>query len=106
MKDIKDIKQDLKDIRYFYSRKSFFESESPLEIGQNEVIKKASKYNEIIKLAPPRLYDLYVSLYVQNCTQETISIKWGYTLEHICRLNAKLVKYLFENLNKEVNENV
>lgn len=53
------------------------------------------------KLAPPRLYDLYVSLYLQNNTQESLSDKLGYTFETISRLHSKLLRFLKEQFDKK-----
>ena len=93
MKTIKNVREDLKNIRYFYSRKELFEKAS-VSVGQNATFEIAQQYNEIICSAPPRLYDLYVSLYLQNNTQDSLSDKLGYTTEHISRLNGQLVKFL------------
>jgi len=105
MIDKNKIRQDLKDIRYYYGRKAIFDSVAS-GIGKNEIVDKLEIYNEVIRQAPPRLYDLYVCLYVQNCTQETVSDKWGYTIEHICRLNSKLIDFIYKNIKKEGEANV
>lgn len=98
---ISEIRKDLKDIRYYFSRQNVFDKAFNY-VGQNSVLEKISKYNEAICSAPPKLYDLYVSLYTENHTQDTLSFKLGYTTETISRLNTKLVKF-FEKAfqNKE-----
>lgn len=88
-----EIRNDLKDIRYYYSRKEVFDKALD-SVGKSTIIEKIEKYNEAIKTASPRLYDLYVSLYLNNNTQESLADKLGYTLEHISRLNSSLVKFL------------
>lgn len=88
-----EIRNDLKDIRYYFSRKEVFDKALD-SVGKSVIIEKIDKYNEAIKTAPPRLYDLYVSLYLNNNTQESLADKLGYTLEHISRLNSGLVKFL------------
>lgn len=95
------IKEDLKDIRYYYSRKELFEKASTYSVGKNNILDKIEKYNDVICSAPPRLYDLYISLYLQNHTQESLSEKLGYTFEYISRLNTQLVKYLKEQFEKQ-----
>lgn len=87
------IRNDLKDIRYYYARKQMFD-EAMECTGKTEIVEKAQKYNDLIKKAPPRLYDLYVSLYLQNNTQETLADKLSYTPEYIQILNKKLLKFL------------
>lgn len=68
--------------------------------GENKVIEKVKLYNQIIQIASPKLYDLYVSLYIDCHTQESLSDKLGYTPEYIQMLNKKLLKFLQTNLNK------
>ena len=68
--------------------------------GENKIVKKVKLYNQIIQDASPKLYDLYVSLYIDCHTQESLSDKLGYTPEYIQMLNKKLLKFLQENLNK------
>lgn len=100
MKTAENIREDLKNIRYYYSRKEVFDRAS-ISVGQNSTLETIQKYNEAICSAPPRLYDLYVSLYLQNNTQDSLSMKLGYTVEHISRLNGQLVKFLqkeFQNM--------
>lgn len=65
------------------------------------IIEKLDIYNKAICLAPPRLYDLYISLYLQNNTQDSLSEKLGYSIEHISRLNSQLVKFFEKELNKK-----
>ena len=87
------IRADLKEIRYYYERKEVFESAIG-GIGLNEVLNKVKRYNLAVQSAPPRLYDLYISLYIKNYTQEGLSIELGYTPEHIRRLNKRLLLFL------------
>ena len=86
------IREDLKDIRYYYSRKAMFEKASA-SVGENSILKKINNYNALIRLASPRLYDLYVSLYLENNTQESLSDKLGYSVEYISKLNSQLIKF-------------
>ena len=95
-----EIRKGLKNIRYYYSRQSVFDKITDT-IGQNVIIDKLDIYNKAICLAPPRLYDLYVSLYLQNNTQDSLSEKLGYSIEHISRLNSQLVKFFEKELNKK-----
>ena len=94
------IREDLKDIRYYYSRKAMFEKASA-SVGENSILKKIETYNRLVRLAPPRLYDLYVSLYLENNTQESLSDKLGYSVEYISKLNSQLIKFFKTNIDKE-----
>ena len=95
------IREDLKDIRYYYMRKEVFDSASS-KTGVNIVISKVSKYNNAIQKASPKLYDLYVSLYIDCHTQESLSDKLGYTPEYVQMLNKKLIKFLQSELSGDM----
>jgi hypothetical protein len=89
--------EDLKNIRYYYSRKEVFEDASS-SVGKNSITEIIEKYNKAVCSASPRLYDIYVSLYLHNNTQESLSVKLGYTFETISRLNSQLLKFLQKQL--------
>lgn len=97
---IEQIKEDLNEIKYYYSRKEFFDKAST-NIGINKILEKVALYNEIICLAKPRLYDIYVSLYLQNETQSSLSDKLCYSREYIYKLNKQLVKFFHEQISKK-----
>ena len=92
-----EIREDLKDIRYYYSRKDAFE-DAENTIGTNAVLQKVNRYNAIVQLAPPKLYDIYNGLYVQNYTQEALAFEIGYTSVYIQYLNKKLLFFLQEKM--------
>lgn len=96
---VEQIRNDLKDIQYYYSNKEIFEMAAK-EIGTNYICDLATKYNKVIRNAPPRLYDLYVRMYLMNKTQETIAIETNYSWQTIA-LNCKnLMEFLYKELNK------
>lgn len=98
MTSLDKIREDLKNIRYYYSRKQIFEEGVPL-VGKNNILDIVEKYNKAVCLAPPRLYDLYMCLYIENGTQESVAEYLGYSPEYIRLLNKKLVKYFKEYLD-------
>ena len=100
---IKEIKKDLSDIRYYYSRKKALD-EAFRNIGYNSVIKTVELYNELIKDANPKLCDLYVSLYINNHTQESLADAMCYTRETVNLMNKKLLLYFQSKLNEEGGE--
>ena len=81
------------EIRYYYSRKKQFDKASN-EAPSGSVFEKVRKYNQAIGFAPARLYDLYVSLYMNNLTQEALAHELGFTPEYIQQLNKKLLLFL------------
>lgn len=94
------IREDLKDLRYYYARKEKFD-EATKYTGENAIVKKAEKYNCAVKMASPKLYDLYVSLYIKSHTQESLSDELCYSQEYVQYLHKKLLKFLQENLKEE-----
>ena len=92
-----EIRKDLKEIRYYYSRKEMFDKAFK-EVASNVIYEKVCKYNEAVKYAPPQLFDLYISLYVKGMTQEVFAYEFCYTPEHIQRLNKKLLFFLQSKL--------
>lgn len=96
---LEQIREDLKDVRYYYTRKNIFD-EAGRTVGVNSIVGKVIKYNEAIKAASPKLYDLYVCLYVKNYTQEGLSIELNYTPEYIQMLNKKLLLFLQKVITK------
>ena len=99
--ELNKIREDLKDIRYYYTRKSMFDKASA-SVGENTILNKIEKYNSLVRLAPPRLYDIYVSLYLDNNTQESLSDKLGYSVEYISKLNGQLVRFFQKTIKEEV----
>ena len=93
MLSLNAIREDLKDIRYYYARKKMFD-EAFKCTGENTIIEKVQIYNEAMTTASPKLYDLYYSLYIKNHTQESLSDELCYTPEYIQMLNKQLLKFL------------
>ncbi len=100
MKTIEDIRKDLKNIKYYYSRKDKFEK-AISSVGENKILDLIKIYNEAVCYAPPRLYDLYVSLYMDNNTQFSLSEKFGFTVEYMSKLHRQLVAFLYKKLANE-----
>jgi hypothetical protein len=93
MLSIKKIREDLRDIRYYYSKQKMFDAAAKTVV-QSSVLNKVDMYNQAVKDAPARLYDLYVSLYVNNNTQDGLAHVWHYSPDYIKQLNKQLCEYL------------
>ena len=52
------IRSDLKEIRYYYSRKAMFDECKNIVIGSS-IMEKVRRYNEAVKTAPPRRFLVY-----------------------------------------------
>ena len=85
------IREDLKNIRFYYSRREIFEN-GESQIGGSAFYPIVQKYNQAIREAPPRLYDLYVSLYIFNQTQKDFAAKSCITPEYVQVMHRRLVK--------------
>lgn len=98
MNDLEKVREDLKDIRYYYAHKEVFERASAEQIVNN-VIRKAERYNRAMEQAPPILFDLYFSLYIQNNTQAAFAYDRDYSVNYIKDLNNSLCDYIRRALN-------
>lgn len=104
MKDLNTIRKELKDIRYYYSRKSTLDKALEILPEQSEIMKLINLYNKIMRTASPKLYDIYYSLYIKNHTQESLSYELGYSEDYVYRANRKLLLFLQEEFNKGITE--
>ncbi len=93
MLQLDKLRSDLKEIRYYYSRKALFDESSQC-VAPNAVLEKVRKYNAAVRTAKPILYDLYISLYVKGYTQEGLSVELSYTPEYIQMLHKQLLLFL------------
>lgn len=99
---IEEIRQDLKDIRYYYEMSDLFKNGAKI-IPPIAVLEKVAKYNKVVESAPVKLYILYVSLYINNNSQVTLADDWGLTADYIKKLNTKLCEFFKKEFDKEEN---
>ena len=92
-----EIRNDLKDIRYYYSMERLFLSGENV-IRAEDVIEKVKHYNAVMSKAPAKLYAVYLGLYVNNNSQAALAEDWGYTERYVRRLSDKLCGYLERSL--------
>lgn len=86
--------------KIYCARKKMFE-EASARVGQSSVLEKVETYNKCICEAPPRLYDIYVSLYLTGNSQDSLAEYLGYSVEYISKLNSQLIRYFQTHLGKE-----
>lgn len=103
MLTLNQIRNDLKDIRYYYSRKELFDK-SFEDTGKNHILETVQKYHNAVLSAPIKLYDLYTSLYINNNTQEVLAEDLCFTPEYVQKLNKKLLKFLQDKFSEIENE--
>lgn len=87
------VRRDLKDIRYYYARKSILDSVKG-DVGINKVRSMVDRYNKIILNAPLYLFDLYVCLYVKGYTQDKLAVELNVSSQYVHSQNKKLVEFL------------
>lgn len=97
MLSLKQIKQDLRDIRYYYSKQKAFDGLAD-SVGENDVAEKAAMYNRAMRKAPIKLYDVYISLYINNNTQEALAFDWDLSNDYIRKMNKSLCEFLQRQL--------
>ena len=100
MKTVEIVREELSDIRHYYANIKDFERVSAV-IGKPYTLEMVERYNQIVRKAPIKLFNLYVCLYMDNNSQETVSIDWGYSVGYIKVLNKKLYDFFIEEFNKE-----
>ena len=91
---LNEIREDLRDIRYYYSRKDFLENGAKEISVVNSIKRRAEKYNAAMENAPPKLLDIYLNLYTKGYTQEATAAILGYSPQYINFLNNNLLIYL------------
>ena len=104
MKTIGKVRAELSDIRHYYANIKDFERASVV-VGRPSALKMVEQYSRYVKNAPIKLFNLYVCLYVNNNSQETVSIDWNCSVGYIKVLNRKLYEFFIEEFNKEENRN-
>ena len=91
------LRADLWEIRYYYSRKEFLDDASH-SIGPLPIQRILENYNCAIRKAPLRLIDLYACLYLRGQTQDAVAMDLGYTPQYIRKLTRELFSFLRKNI--------
>lgn len=97
MKTMTQIREDLRAIRFYYSRQKDLDHASK-PVGTSAVQNMVERYNQAICNAPVRLYDLYYVLYVQGNTQVVLAKNRGCSIGYIRKQNKQLCEYLRHEL--------
>ena len=94
------IKRDLEDIRYYHSRQEMFDKAFD-SVGKNSILETLARYNKVICFAPPKIYEMYVYIYIKCCTQEVAAEELCYSVNYVYKLNKKILEFFYDNMNKE-----
>ena len=93
-----ELKADLRDIRYYHTHKSMFERAEDTGF-KNAVVKKTDRYAQAMSNAPPRLYALFIALYVSGKTQKATAQEWQVSEWYIRNIDRKLQTYLIKEMS-------
>ena len=93
-----EIRKDLMEIRYYYSRKTAIDASGL----PNRITEKVKRYNTARRIAEPRMFDLYVCLYLRNQTQAGTAVELGWSEVYVQKLHKKLVLFFKAQFDKEV----
>ena len=94
------IKSELENIRYYYARRDMFDKAFD-SVGKNAILQTVNRYNEAICAAPPKIYEMYVSLYILCCTYEAAAEALCYSVNYVYKTNKKIVNFFYNEMNKE-----
>jgi len=94
-----EVRDNLTEIRAYYAHKELFELGFK-ETGDNTIVKIARAFNDIMKYAPARMYELYVYLYINNHLQVEYADEFGYAPEYVRNLNKNLAEYIQTKINE------
>lgn len=100
MISIATIRSELNDIKYYNARREMFEKAFD-SVGKNEILKTMEKYNKVICLAGPKLYELYVCLYIDSNTHDETAEMLNYSANYVYKTHKKLIEFFHKELNKE-----
>lgn len=93
----KEITQDLREIKYFYSRQSSLDISSK-SFDHVNGIDKVRKYKAIIETAPLQLLDTYVLIYIEGLSADEAAEEVGVSYQTINRRVNQVKKFLAEKL--------
>ena len=90
---LQQIRQELRDIRYYYSHKELFDNIIDVVLPST-LTDKILRYNKAMERAPVRLLDIYIVLYLNGRTQASVAADRGYSNDYIKQMNLQLCQYL------------
>ena len=96
MKTLDDIRNDLKEIRYYYSRKTMFDR--MVDVVNIAYVKTQNPVQSLNRAAQASLYDIYMSVYIFNITQEAVADDWDMSFSYVHKVHEKLLQFLQANI--------
>ena len=96
---VEKVKEELGEIKYYYLQKEKLDAYMA-ELTCSSLMELIERYSKAIRLAPIKLYHVYVGLYMKGWSQGALAREMGYTRYYVQILNGRLIQYLKENLDK------
>lgn len=100
MKSSKEIRNDLANIRIYYTRIRGLCAGEKMGVQNHATEAIVEQYNEIIKNAPAKMYDTYCGLYIEGHSIESWAEKLGFAASTVSHWNCQLVAYLKQIINQ------
>ncbi len=97
----KEVKRDLHEIRYYLRRKSEIDYASR-PVGTHD-LEKLLYYNELMRKAPIRLYEVYLTVYIHGMTFEEASESLCLSVTYVFCLQKALIDYLVKATNRQTS---
>ena len=94
------IRRELDDIKYYHSRQEMFDKAFD-SVGKNSILQTIARYNKVICLAPPKIYEMYVYLYIKCCTHDEAAEELCYSVNYVYKLNKRILEFFHNNMNQE-----
>ena len=98
MKTKAQVKEELRQLKYYFLRKDAF-AYSTEHIIKNQIVDLAEQYNELVVDAPADLYDAYIMLYTSGYSQMEMAEEIEASPEYVSRLNTRLITFLTKKFN-------
>lgn len=93
------IRQELEEVRYYNANRERFQRAEAL-VGKNRAVYAFEKYNSLIQTASPKLYEVYVALYVHGWTHEVTAAELNYSENYVYKTNRSLIEYFEDALTR------
>lgn len=92
---VEKVKEELGEIKYYYLQKEKLDAYMA-ELTCSSLMELIERYSNAIRLAPIKLYHVYVGLYIKGWSQGALAREMGYTRYYVQILNGKLIEFLQE----------
>ena len=68
---------------------------------KNNILDLIEKYNVAMSIAEPKLFELYVCIYIHGNTYDAAAKEMAYSKDYVTKHHRRLMKYLINYFNNE-----